>query len=136
MFLDGMMSQIGGRLKVGFRRKVAYSHAWRLDRVTRLDHKLQDPNFEGMESMQKKSPKKQIAEDLKHHFSGCCFFPSGSGQGISTQGALDALRRQLGPGVDPLYDQMAKRDDHKSLGFFKKWWAGCFFGQPKKSEGE
>lgn len=33
--------------------------------------------------------------------------------GISTQGALDALRRQLGPGVDPLYDQMAKREAHK-----------------------
>eukprot|EP00434_Breviolum_minutum_P020207 symbB.v1.2.017818.t1/scaffold1395.1/size121899/10 len=33
--------------------------------------------------------------------------------GISTQGALDALRRQLGPGVDPLYDQSTKRDSHK-----------------------
>ncbi|CAK9046388.1 unnamed protein product [Durusdinium trenchii] len=32
--------------------------------------------------------------------------------GISTQGALDALRRQLGPGVDPLYDA-SKRDSHK-----------------------
>ncbi|CAJ1342641.1 unnamed protein product [Effrenium voratum] len=34
--------------------------------------------------------------------------------GISTQGSLDALRRQLGPGVDPLYDY-DKRDSRPRL---------------------
>ncbi|CAE7302591.1 CA14 [Symbiodinium pilosum] len=40
--------------------------------------------------------------------------------GISTQGSLDALRRQLGPGVDPLYDYSAKHDSHRPRHVEKK----------------
>ncbi|CAE7023019.1 CA14 [Symbiodinium natans] len=40
--------------------------------------------------------------------------------GISTQGSLDALRRQLGPGVDPLYDYSAKQDSHRPRHVEKK----------------